>query len=45
MRPIELLVTGQSIGYTAFDLGFASDSAFIAFSNDMTGITPSAWLK
>ncbi|MEX5669864.1 AraC family transcriptional regulator, partial [Pseudomonas neuropathica] len=26
-------------------LGFASDSAFIAFFKDMTGITPGAWLK
>ncbi|MHC8352084.1 AraC family transcriptional regulator [Pseudomonas sp. RT4P38] len=45
MRAIELLATGRNIGYSAFDLGFASDSAFIAFFKDMTGITPGHWLK
>lgn len=39
ISPIELLATGRNIGYSAFDLGFASDSAFIAFLNDTTGIT------
>ncbi|VVQ31164.1 hypothetical protein PS943_02260 [Pseudomonas fluorescens] len=33
------------IGYSAFDLGFASDSAFIAFFKDMTGSTPGSWFK
>jgi methylphosphotriester-DNA--protein-cysteine methyltransferase len=37
MRAIELLATGRSIGYTAFDQRFASDSTFIAFSKDMIG--------
>ncbi|RAI67215.1 AraC family transcriptional regulator [Pseudomonas fluorescens] len=45
MRAIELLSTGRNIGYSAFELGFASDSAFIAFFKDMTGITPGDWLK
>lgn len=45
MRTIERLATGRNIGYNAFDLGFASDSAFITFFKDMTGITPGAWLR
>ena len=45
MRAIELLTTGRNIGYSAFALGFASDSAFIAFFRDMTGITPGHWRK
>lgn len=45
MRAMELLATGRSLGYTAFELGFASDSAFIAFFKDMTGVTPGTWLK
>ena len=45
MRAIELLATGRNIGYSAFELGFASDSAFIAFFKGMTGVTPGAWLK
>ncbi|UWF47469.1 helix-turn-helix transcriptional regulator [Pseudomonas sp. N3-W] len=45
MRAMELLTIGRNIGYCAFELGFASDSAFIAFFKDMTGITPGAWLK
>jgi AraC-like DNA-binding protein len=45
MRAIELLATGRNIGYSAFDLRFASNSAFIAFFKEMTGITPGAWLK
>lgn len=31
--------------YSAFALGFASDSAFIAFFKDMIGITPGHWRK
>jgi AraC-like DNA-binding protein len=45
MRAIELLATGCNISCSAFELGFASDSAFIAFFKDMTGVTPGAWLK
>ncbi|AXK52851.1 MULTISPECIES: AraC family transcriptional regulator [Pseudomonas] len=45
MRAIELLATGRSIGYTAFELGFASDSIFIAFFKAMTGTTPRAYFK
>lgn len=45
MRAIELLSTGRNIGYSAFQLGFASDSAFIAFFKDMTGTTPGTWVK
>ncbi|MHC8327913.1 hypothetical protein [Pseudomonas sp. LB1P83] len=33
------------MSYSAFETGFASDSAFIAFFKDMTGITPGHWLK
>ena len=45
MRAMELLSTGRNIGYCAFELGFASDSAFIAFFKDMAGVTPGSWLK
>lgn len=45
MRVIELLATGRSIGYCAFDLGFASDSALIAFFKGMTGATPRGYFK
>lgn len=45
MRAMELLATGRNLGYCAFDLGFASDSAFIAFFKSMIGSTPGAWLK
>lgn len=44
MRAIELLATGRSLSYSAFELGFASDSAFIAFFKQMTGFTPKAYL-
>ncbi|QAY87258.1 AraC family transcriptional regulator [Pseudomonas arsenicoxydans] len=45
MRAMELLATGRSISYSAFEAGFASDSAFIAFFKDLTGLTPGHWLK
>lgn len=45
MRAIELLAIGRTISYSAFELGFASDSAFIAFFKAMTGVTPGAWLN
>ncbi|WP_285418649.1 helix-turn-helix transcriptional regulator [Pseudomonas sp. efr-133-TYG-5] len=44
MRAMELLATGRNLGYCAFELGFASDSAFIAFFKLMTGSTPGNWL-
>jgi AraC-like DNA-binding protein len=44
MRAMELLATGRNLGYCAFELGFASDSAFIAFFKSMTGSTPGNWL-
>lgn len=45
MRAMELLVTGRSLSYCASELGFASDSAFIAFFKGVTGCTPGHWLK
>lgn len=45
MRVIELLATGRSLGYCAFELGFASDSALIAFFKHMTGATPRSYFK
>ncbi|MNJ79696.1 Helix-turn-helix domain protein [compost metagenome] len=45
MRAIELLATGRNIGYSAFELGFASDSAFIAFFKAMTGTTPGVYFR
>ena len=45
MRAMELLATGRSLSYSAFELGFISDSGFIAFFKDLTGTTPGAWLK
>ncbi|MDR9862314.1 AraC family transcriptional regulator [Pseudomonas baetica] len=45
MRAMELLATGRSLSFCAFELGFASDSAFIAFFKAMTGTTPGHWLQ
>ena len=45
MRAMELLATGRSLSYCSFELGFASDSAFIAFFKATTGSTPGQWLK
>ncbi|MCK1793156.1 AraC family transcriptional regulator [Pseudomonas violetae] len=45
MRAMELLSTGRNIGYCSFELGFGSDSAFIAFFREMAGVTPGNWLK
>lgn len=45
MRAIELLATGRSLSYSASELGFASDSAFIAFFKHMTGRTPRTYLS
>lgn len=44
LRAIELLATGRSLSYSASELGFASDSAFIAFFKHMTGRTPRTYL-
>lgn len=44
MRAIELLASGRSLGYCAFELDFASDSTFIAFFKHMTGSTPRTYL-
>lgn len=43
-KAIELLAREQSITSVAFDLGFSSDSAFIAFFKGMTGYTPRAFM-
>ncbi|WP_245419938.1 helix-turn-helix domain-containing protein [Phyllobacterium salinisoli] len=40
LKAVELLAGGRSITSAAFDLGFASDSAFIAFFKGTTGYTP-----
>ncbi|MBB6155218.1 AraC-like DNA-binding protein [Pseudomonas sp. JAI115] len=40
MRAMELLATGRNLSYCAYELGFASDSAFIAFFKAMSGSTP-----
>lgn len=45
IRAMELLATRRSLSYCAFETGFASDSAFIAFFKSMTGSTPGHWLK
>lgn len=45
MRAIELLAIGRNLGYCAFELGFASDSALIAFFKSMTGNTPRGYLQ
>jgi len=45
MRAIELLATGRSLSCCAYELGFASDSAFIAFFKLMTGCTPRNYLR
>ncbi|WP_426203831.1 AraC family transcriptional regulator [Pseudomonas sp. TWP3-1] len=45
MRAMELLTLGRSLSYCGFELGFASDSAFIAFFRALTGTTPGNWVK
>lgn len=45
LRAIELLATGRSLGYCAFELGFASDSGLIAFFKSMTGTTPRGYFR
>lgn len=45
MRAIELLATGHSIAFCAYELDFASESALIAFFKGMTGTTPRGYFK
>jgi AraC-like DNA-binding protein len=40
LKAIEQLSTGGRVTQLASDLGFASDSAFIAFFKEQTGLTP-----
>jgi AraC-like DNA-binding protein len=44
LRAVDLLVAGQSVTAVAFDLGFSSDSAFIAYFRQMTGETPGRYV-
>lgn len=44
LRAVDLLACGQSVTSVAFDLGFASDSAFVAFFRQMTGQTPRRYI-
>lgn len=39
-RAIELLSEGRTVGETAFELSFSSDSAFVDFFKKQTGATP-----
>jgi AraC-like DNA-binding protein len=45
LRAVELLATGQRVSAVTGELGFASDSAFIAFFRQMTGKTPRAYAR
>ena len=44
LRAVDLLASGLSISLVASELGFASDSAFIAFFRQMTGETPRRYI-
>ena len=44
LRAVDLLASGLSVAAVASDLGFASDSAFIAFFRQATGETPKRYL-
>lgn len=44
LRAVDLLACGRSVTSIAFDLGFASDSAFIAYFRQMTGETPGRYV-
>lgn len=44
LRAVDLLGSGANSSRVAFDLGFSSDSAFIAFFKQMTGTTPRRYL-
>ncbi|MCY1458200.1 Helix-turn-helix domain protein [compost metagenome] len=43
VRAVEQLAIHQPLSQVALELGFASDSAFIAFFKSMTGSTPRAY--
>ena len=45
LKSIEQLSTGDAVTKIAFDLGFASDSAFIAFFKDQMGETPGHYAR
>ncbi|MFK4825949.1 AraC family transcriptional regulator [Paenochrobactrum sp. BZR 588] len=45
LKAIELLASGETITSVAFELEFASDSAFIAFFKKMTGYTPRIFMR
>lgn len=45
LRAVDLLACGRSVTAVAFDLGFASDSAFIAYFRQMTGETPGRYVS
>lgn len=44
LRAVDLLAAGLSVTRSASELGFASDSAFIAFFRQMTGDTPKRYI-
>ncbi len=44
LHAVDLLASGQSVTSVAFELDFASDSAFIAFFRQMTGQTPRRYI-
>lgn len=44
LRAVDLLAADLSVTAVAFDLGFASDSAFIAYFRQMTGDTPGRYV-
>ncbi|CAB5515410.1 AraC family transcriptional regulator [Achromobacter anxifer] len=44
LHAVDLLACGRSVTSVAFDLGFASDSAFIAYFRQMTGETPGRYV-
>lgn len=44
LKAVDLLAAGLSISFVASELGFASDSAFIAFFRQMTGETPRRYI-
>jgi len=45
MRAVERLGVGERLTDVALELGFSSDSAFIAFFRGMTGTTPKAYFR
>lgn len=45
LRAVEQLALQRPLGEIAEELGFATDSAFIAFFRGLTGLTPGAWSR